>query len=115
MTYKEVATAIGGIGLPYAYNEFTEGTVEAPPFICYYYGGRSADLLGDNRIYQRIRELIIELYTDEKDFSLEEQVEESLLAAGLVFSRQEARIESERMYMITYTTSVDIQEETTNA
>lgn len=110
MTYKEIATMVGSIGLPYAYYQFTEATAKAPPFICFYFPGDN-DFKADNSNYATIRPLTIELYTDNKDFDLEATVEATLKANGLVFSRDEAYIDSEKMYMITYQTEVVINGE----
>ena len=106
MTYKEVKQAVAGLGLPYAYNQFPHGTEQSPPFVCFLLDDGSDDLMADNTNYQAIRPLSIELYTAEKDFELETTFEAALLSAGLSFARQEAYIESERMYQITYDTEV---------
>lgn len=111
MTYKEVATMLNGIGLPFAYYEFTEQTAKAPPFICFYYAGDN-DMKADNANYQRIRQLVVELYTDNKDFETEEIVEAALNAAGLVYARAESYIDTEQMYMVVYTTEIIITEST---
>lgn len=108
MTYKEIATMIAGIGYPYAYYQFTQATAKEPPFICFYYPGRD-DFLADDTNYQHITELVIELYisfSDNKDFTAEAAVESALEAAGLVYEKDESYIDSERMYMVTYTTEV---------
>lgn len=110
MTYKQVATMVESIGVPYAYYQFPNGTDQACPFVCFYFTG-SDDLAADNTNYQRIRPLTIELYTDNKDFALEETVESVLNGAGLVYSRDEAWIDSERMNMVAYTTDIIITEE----
>ena len=113
MTYKEVAEMIDGIGLPFAYDHFDadpENPAPPPPFICFYFEG-SNDLAADDTNYQRIRPLTLELYTDNKDFTLEETVETALNSAGLVFSRSETYIDSERMYMVTFTADIVITEE----
>lgn len=110
MTYQEVAVLIGSIGLPYAYDHFDEGNAAEPPFICFYFEG-SDDLAADNTNFQRIRPLTLELYTDNKDFALEERVEAALNGAGLVYSRSETYIDSERMYEVAYTTDIIISEE----
>lgn len=108
MTYKEVATMVSGIGLPFAYDHFDEGNASPPPFICFYFSG-SHDFNADNENFQKIRPLVLELYTDNKDFSLEETVEAALSGAGLVFSRMETYIDSEKMYMVTYETEIIIE------
>ena len=105
MTFTEVATMIHSIGVPYAYYQFPEGTDQACPFICFYFDS-SSDFSADNRNYQKIRPLSIELYTDNKDFALEMTIEAALKAAGLPFVRSETYIEKERMYQITYESEV---------
>lgn len=110
MTYQEVAQMVEGIGFPYAYDHFDEGNAADPPFICFFFEG-SEDFAADNTNYQKIRPLTVELYTDNKDFSLEETVEAALNSAGLVFSRYETYIDSERMYEVSYETQVIITEE----
>lgn len=110
MTYQEVAALLASIGLPTAYDHFEVGNAADPPFICFYFEG-SDDLAADNTNFQRIRPLTVELYTDNKDFALEERVEAALNGAGLVFSRSETYIDSERMYEVVYTTDIIISEE----
>ena len=110
MTYKEIAQLIDGIGYPYAYYQFEQETAKEPPFICFYYPGRD-DMLADDSNYAQITELTIELYTDNKDFAAEAAVESALEAAGIVYEKDEAYIDSERMYMITYNTEVLINAE----
>jgi hypothetical protein len=107
MTYQQVATMVASIGVPYAYYQFPEGTAQAPPFVCFYFEG-SDDLYADDKNYQKIRPLTIELYTDNKDFSLEATVEGILASNGLTYARNESWIESERMNMVAYTTDVII-------
>lgn len=113
MTYKEVATMISTIGLPYAYNEFPDGTQQEPPFICFLYPS-SSDFIADGINYQRIRQLVIELYTPDKNIILEEAVESCLLAHDLAFTRDEVYIGAERMFQIVYTTEIVLTEESTN-
>lgn len=107
MTYEEVKSIIEDIGLPTAYWEFQNGTATSPPFICWLFTD-SADFMADDTNYVKIRPLRIELYTDAKDFALEQRVENALTAAGLRYDREEGPIESERMYMVAYATSVII-------
>lgn len=110
MTYKRVNTMISSIGLDYAYDHFTDDTDHELPFICFMYSG-SDDLAADNSNFQHIRTLDVELYTDNKDFSLEATVESVLNANGLVYSRDESWIDSEQMYMVRYSTEIIITEE----
>lgn len=110
MTYKEVNTVIASIGIDYAYDHFTDDTGHELPFICFMYSN-SSDLEADNINYQKIRALDIELYTENKDFELEETVESVLNANGFVYTKEETYIESERMYEVIFHTSVAISDE----
>ena len=110
MTYKQVAEMVSSIGVPYAYYQFPNNTGIAPPFVCFYFNS-SNDFAADNTNYQRIRQLSLELYTDNKDFTLEQTVENILNQNGLVYARDEAFIDSEKMNMVTYTTEIIITEE----
>lgn len=110
MTYKEIATMVESIGLPYAYYQFPDGTDQACPFICFFLDS-SNDFAADNTNYQKIRRLNIELYTDNKDFTLEQTVEDTLSGSGLVYYREETYLDSERMYMVSYETEIVITEE----
>lgn len=109
MTYQEVATMIDSIGVPYAYYQFPNGTAVPCPFVCFYFDG-SNDLAADNTNYQRIRPLSVELYTDNKDFALEQAVENVLNQNGLVYSREETYLDSEHMNMVTFMTEIVITE-----
>ena len=85
-------------------------TAQPPPFICFYFD-RNADLYADNRNYQKVAHLVIELYTDEKDFDLEERVETVLNDADIAYNRMESYIDSERLYMVTFDTNLIVTKE----
>lgn len=110
MTYKEVSNMVGEIGLPYAYYQFPNGTELSCPFVCFFFTG-SDDLMADNSNYQRIRPLAIELYTNSKDFTLEETVEGVLADHGITYAREESYIDDQRMYLVVYTADIIITEE----
>ena len=111
MTYKEISNMIASMGVPYAYHQFPEGTEQATPFICFYFTYNN-DLAAENSNYQKIERLVIEVYTDNKNFTLEHTVESILNANGLVFTKNEEFIDSERMLEEIYETDVIITEET---
>ena len=112
MTTQEVAAMVAEIGIPYAYYQFPDDTEQATPFVCFFYSGDN-DFKADDSNYQKIEHLIIELYTDDKDFELEQTVEGVLASNGMVWSRNEEWIESERMLEVVYEMDV-IMEVTTN-
>jgi len=110
MTLTEIATMIESMGFPFNYYQFKEdpdNPPPAPPFICFYYP-YDDDVKADNINYARVNAVIIELYTDEKDFDSEAAVENVLIQNELAFAKSEAYVESEHMFQITYTTEVVI-------
>lgn len=113
MTYKQIATMISNVGLPYAYYQFPDSTPQVPPFICFYYEN-SDDLYADCKNYQRITELTIEFYSDVKDFYYEGLIEDALTAAGLTYRKSEQFLDSERMHETVYELEVLITKEITN-
>ena len=107
MTYKQVASMVSSIGLPYAYYQFPEGTAQAPPFVVFFYADTD-DVFADDTNYQRIATLNIELYTSEKDFATEETIEQILANNNLTYYKEENYIDSEQMWQIAYEMEVII-------
>lgn len=107
MTYKDIATMIESLDLPYAYYQFPEGTGQEPPFVVFFYSNID-DFYADESNYQRIVTLNIELYTREKDFEKEAAVEGMLQNSGLTYYKEENYIDSEKMYQIAYEMEVII-------
>lgn len=109
MTYQQIADMVNSIGVPASYYTFQNDTGQQPPFICYYFDA-SDGFAADDQIYAEDTELTIELYTETKDFYLEQAVKRTLNEYGLPWSRTEAWIETERMFQVTFTTSVIVEE-----
>ena len=65
-------------GLPFAYDHFAEGESPDPPFITFLLPG-SNNFAADGRVYMKINEVHIELYTDEKNPETEALVEDVLV------------------------------------
>lgn len=110
MTYEQIATMIGSVGLPCAYDHFDKDDVnrpDGPPFICFLYPLNN-DPAFDDRNYVQIEQLQIELYTDNKDFDHETAIEDVLNANDLPFEKDCTYLDDEHMYMTTYTTEVCI-------
>ena len=87
------------INLPFAYDHFAEGEAVDPPFICYLLPG-SDNFSADGRVYHKISEVHIELYTDKKDLSVERKVEAVLDQHGIFYDKTETWIESEKLYEV---------------
>ena len=97
----EILAMLAEIGLSYAYHHFAEGESPAPPFICYLTPG-SDNFAADGKVYYKIDEYHIELYTDVKSPTLEAQLEAVLDAHGIFYDKSEVWIESERLYEVLY-------------
>ena len=97
----EVLSILAEIGLSFAYHHFAEGESPDPPFICYLTPG-SDNFAADGKVYYKIDEYHIELYTDRKDPELEDSVEAVLDGHGVFEDKSEVWIESEKLYEVMY-------------
>lgn len=107
MTYESIKELLDEIGLPYTYHHWDVENVPELPWIVFDYPEQN-DFLADNRIYQKITALQIDLYTDRKDLQTEAMVEQVLEQNGIVYTKEETYIASEKMYEITYETELII-------
>ena len=107
MTYASIKDLLDEIGLPYTYHHWDEENVPELPWIVFDYPAQN-DFLADDSVYQRITALQIDLYTDRKDLQTEAMVEQVLEQNGIVYTKEETYIASEKMYEITYETELII-------
>lgn len=110
MKYTEIQTMVESLGYPCSYYQFPQGTAVPPPFICWLVEGDS-DLHADNVNYQPVRPLVIEFYTDQKDFAGEIAIEAKLTELGISYAKDELYLDSERMHETIYTMEVVINEQ----
>ena len=99
---KEIVKMLKSTGLPFAYDHFAEGESPRPPFICYL-SSNSDNFAADGKVYFKINEIHIELYTDYKDLSVEKNLEEAMDSYGIFYEKSETWIQSERLYEVLYT------------
>ena len=104
---EKIAAILEKIGLPFAYDHFAEGESPDPPFICYLIPN-SDNFSADGKVYYKINEIHIELYTDCKDLSAEQQVEAVLDEHGIFYEKTEVWIESENLYEVLYTFGMEV-------
>ena len=104
---EKIAEILKKIGLPFAYDHFAEGESPDPPFICYLIPN-SDNFSADGKVYYKINEIHIELYTDCKDLSAEQQVEAVLDEHGIFYEKNEVWIESENLYEVLYTFEMEV-------
>ena len=98
---EKLLSVLDSIGIPYAYDRFAEGESPEPPFLCYLLPG-SDNFSADGKVYHKISEVRLELYTDYKDLASEQKVEDTLDAAGLFYNKTETWIDSEKLYEVLY-------------
>ena len=99
---EELLQMLEEMGLPFAYHHFAEGESPEPPLICYLLPG-SNNFSADGKVYYKINEVHIELYTDLKDLAVEQQLEDVLDEHGIFYNKSETWIESEKLYEVLYT------------
>ena len=97
----ELVKIIEEMGILFAYDHFVEGESPAPPFLCYLLPG-SDNFAADGRVYYKMSEVRIELYTDFKDVSLEEKVTAVLDNHGIFYEQSEVWIEEEKLYEVAF-------------
>ena len=98
---EKLLSVLNSIGIPYAYDHFAEGESPEPPFLCYLLPG-SDNFSADGKVYHKISEVRLELYTDYKDLASEQKVEDTLDAVGLFYNKTETWIDSEKLYEVLY-------------
>ena len=101
MTVKELVTGLESSGLEVAYYQWPEKKAPEPPYLLYYFPN-SDDFVADGENYASIEALAVELYTNNKDFEAEAKVEKALKDLGLVYTRSEQYITSEKMYEVLF-------------
>lgn len=99
MTLEELKALLESTGLPVAYRAFPVGKAPPLPFICYLVG-YSNNFNADDRVYQPIDHISIELYTEYKDLTSEALVETAL--DGICWEKSEEYLDDERCYEIIY-------------
>ena len=62
----------------------------------------------DGKVYLKITEVHIELYTDCKDLSAEQKVEAVLDKQGIFYEKSEVWIESEKLYEVLYSFEMEV-------
>lgn len=101
MTIENLVEMLQEMNIPFAYDHFAEGESPKPPFICYLLPG-SDNFAADGKVYFKINEVRMELYSDSKDVELEAKVEAVLDSHEIFYNKSEVWIESEKLYEILY-------------
>ncbi|MGG2934859.1 hypothetical protein ABEO66_12145 [Bacillus pacificus] len=100
MTIIELMNILKATGYPVAYSHFAKST--NPPFICFLVDS-SPNMAADNKVYQKINDINIELYTTKKDLKAEEALESILDTHEIPYSSgPDVFIQSEKVFQKIY-------------
>ena len=99
MTIEKLVEILEEMNIPFAYDHFAEGESPEPPFICYLISG-SDNFAADGKVYFKMDEVKIEVYTDFKDLDLESRVEDVLDRHEIFYNKSETWIQSEKLYEV---------------
>lgn len=103
----DVVRLLEETGVPFAYDHFAEGESPDPPFICYLLP-QSDNFSADGKVYLKVSSVNIELYTDCKDLSVEQNLEAVLDTHGIFYDKTEVWIESEKLYEVLYLFEMEV-------
>lgn len=104
---NELVAMISEMDIPFAYDHFAEGESPEPPFLCYLLPG-SDNFAADGKVYHKISQVHIELYTDSKDPAVEEKVTAVLDSHGIFYDQTETWIESEKLYEVLFSFEISM-------
>ena len=103
----KLLSIISEIALPSAYDRFAEGEAPQFPYLLYLIPANN-NFAADNRAYFKVNEVHIELYTDRKDLSAEQQVEAVLDRHSIFYDKSEVWIESEQLYEVLFIFDLEV-------
>ena len=104
MTLAELNTILKATGYPVAYSHFTATTntpLPIPPYITYL-SAYSSNFKADDKVYAKIDNLQIELYTAKKDLTAEKKLEDLLDTNEIAYESTETWIDSEKLFQKIY-------------
>lgn len=101
MNLTDLKQILDTVGHPVAYSHFKEPPVL--PYIAYLVSD-SPNFTADDKVYQKIDNVQIELYSSKKDLQAEAKLEQVLLDNEIPWESTETFIESEQLFQKTYET-----------
>lgn len=104
MTKEQIEEMLKTIGLPFRYHHFTQKEMKDIPLpIVVWIVPETDNFFADGQTYKKIKKLDIELYTDEKDWDLEEKLEGILGQYGIAWQQTASEwLDSEKMWESLY-------------
>lgn len=102
MEHKELKKLLNKIGIPVAYDHFSDNKVKEPPFMAY--REKAPDnFMADNKVYLFFNGFEIELVTSKKDVELENKISNLLTENEIPYEKSdEVWDNDEKIYHIFY-------------
>ncbi len=97
----EIEKMLEQMNVPFRYFLFEEKEAVEPPFLVWYLP-ESNNFFADGIVYEKIARLNLELYTDQKDFEVEERLESLLETEDMAWNKTEAFLDEEQLYEVLY-------------
>lgn len=105
MTLKQLKEILEESRYPVAYRMFAKQTLPTMPFIVYH-ETNSNHYEADNKVYQKVQEINVDLYTQTKNETAENKIETLLDNSDIIYVKYESYLQEEKAYMITYTIQI---------
>ena len=107
---KLILEMLNVIGLPYANTCFAEGEAPDLPYVIFLILNND-DLFADGENYYKQIIVHFELYTEKKNITAEEKVQQVIKRYGITYSKTQTWIASEKMYEVLYTFELEDEED----
>ena len=101
MKLSELYLLLRRVGIPVTYSHFEEGQAPSLPYICYLEVS-TENFKADGKVYQKITDVDIELYTRFKELDIEDAIEQLLDANSIPWDSDEVYINDEKVFKKTY-------------
>ena len=104
MTPEQIKQMLTEMAVPFRYHHFTQKEMEDIPLpIMVWIVPGTDNFFADGKAYKKIKKLDIELYTDDKDWKLEEKLEVILDKYGIAWQQTASEwLQSEKMWESLY-------------
>lgn len=104
MNITQLAKELASLGYPIAYLHFKKSETNpppAPPFIVYLESD-SDNIGADNKVWKKVKNYEIELYTDKKDLTIEKKIEDLLDTHSIFYDTSDVFISEENLLQRIY-------------
>lgn len=101
MELSELYLLLRRVGIPVTYSHFEKGQVPPLPYICYLEVS-TENFKADGKVFKKITDVDIELYTRKKELDIESVIEQLLNDNNIPWDSDEIYIQDEKTFKKTY-------------